>query len=228
VCWETFRAGSNILIYTIQNVELRKSTQARAPQDFVLPEHQDHAALWLAGAYHGKDTRNIDMAVRKKCGARVDLLLSTLSRSRGGGGGGAILVGHDITLRKRAEGQPEHELQTFMATANAPIVGIDAACSINVWNDTMSSLTGYSSEEVIGKDWQVCIPGRDVAAVPAAAAAVRALRSAARVPYLPPHPCTHAHRPLPALLRRRREYKDIYIYISCRTTLRTTRAATDS
>ena len=88
----------------------------------MLPEHQDHAAAWLADAYHGKNTRNIDLAVRTQCGARVDLLLSILSRSAHGGSGGAIVVGHDITLRKRAEGQPEHELQAFIATANAPIV----------------------------------------------------------------------------------------------------------
>jgi PAS domain-containing protein len=165
----------------------------------VLPEHRDHATAWLADAYHGKDTRNIDLAVRTQSGARVDLLLSILSRSAHGGGGGAIAVGHDITLRKRAEGRTEHELQAFIAAANAPILGVDTECRINVWNDKIASLTGYSSSEVIGQDRQVCMPGREITAVLAAAAAVRALQSAARVPHLPatsvhPRPSTPSRR----------------------------------
>jgi PAS domain S-box-containing protein len=44
------------------------------------------------------------------------------------------------------------ELQTFVDTANAPIFGIDKHGLVNEWNFKAASITGFSKEEVVGKD----------------------------------------------------------------------------
>ena len=126
-------------------------------QDFVLPEYQHYATAWLTDAYQGKDTYNAELALRTKSGSRVDLLLSISTSSSDGavGTGGAVAVGHDITLRKQAEGRAEHELQAFISEANAPIFGIDTAYNVNVWNDKIATITGYPADEVVGKTRQV-------------------------------------------------------------------------
>jgi PAS domain-containing protein len=172
----------------------------RRPQDFVLPEYHDSAATWLADAFRGKDTRNADLAVRAKSGARVDLLLSISSRTARDGAAGAVAVGHDITLRKRAEGRAEHELQAFIAEANAPIFGIDPGMNVTVWNSSLVAITGHSAEEVIGEDRQVRAvrhtrrsPRGIAAAGVAAAAASRARRRTCGT--APPSRDRPPHRP---------------------------------
>jgi len=44
------------------------------------------------------------------------------------------------------------ELRQFIETANAPIFGIDADGLVNEWNQTAETLTGFSKQEVMGKD----------------------------------------------------------------------------
>jgi PAS domain S-box-containing protein len=44
------------------------------------------------------------------------------------------------------------ELQTFIDTANAPIIGIDENGLVNEWNNKSVEITGFSREEVFGQD----------------------------------------------------------------------------
>jgi PAS domain S-box-containing protein len=66
-----------------------------------------------------------------------------------------IGVGQDITERKQVEVEKTRvaqELQTFIDTANAPIFGIDANGLVNEWNNKAAAITGFSREEVLGKN----------------------------------------------------------------------------
>ncbi|TXD46869.1 PAS domain S-box protein [Polaribacter sp. IC073] len=50
-------------------------------------------------------------------------------------------------LLKQAE-----ELRQFIETANAPIFGIDSEGLVNEWNQTSVEITGYTKNDVLGKD----------------------------------------------------------------------------
>jgi PAS domain S-box-containing protein len=51
------------------------------------------------------------------------------------------------TLLKQAE-----DLRRFIETANAPIFGIDSHGLVNEWNQTSEKITGYTKEDVLGKE----------------------------------------------------------------------------
>ncbi len=64
-------------------------------------------------------------------------------------------VGRNLTelARARAEQQRTAEdLTRLIDTANAPIIGVDAAGNISEWNQTAARITGFTKEEVIGHD----------------------------------------------------------------------------
>ncbi|MFQ3180535.1 MAG: PAS domain S-box-containing protein, partial [Polaribacter sp.] len=44
------------------------------------------------------------------------------------------------------------ELRQFIETANAPIFGIDSHGLVNEWNQTSEKITGFTKDEVLGKD----------------------------------------------------------------------------
>ena len=44
------------------------------------------------------------------------------------------------------------ELRQFIETSNAPIFGIDADGKVNEWNITAAAITGFSKDEVMGRD----------------------------------------------------------------------------
>ncbi len=88
------------------------------------------------------------------------LLNATTRRDVSGNVVGVIGVGQDITERKQVEVEKTRvaqELQTFIDTANAPIFGIDANGLVNEWNNKSAAITGFSREEVLGRNLvQVC------------------------------------------------------------------------
>ena len=45
-----------------------------------------------------------------------------------------------------------NELRQFIETANAPIFGIDSQGLVNEWNQTSEKITGFTKQEVLGKD----------------------------------------------------------------------------
>ena len=60
---------------------------------------------------------------------------------------GVIGIGQDVTQ----ELAQQADLLRLLATANAPIVGIDAENCVNEWNQKAVTLTGFSLEEAMGK-----------------------------------------------------------------------------
>lgn len=73
-----------------------------------------------------------------------------------------VAVLRDVTERVRAEQELHNvnvqlaainkELRQFIDAANAPIFGIDRAGLVNEWNRRAEQLTGYSRDELMGRD----------------------------------------------------------------------------
>ena len=110
----------------------------------------------LDNALQGRETANFEFPLYTKDRQRVEVLLNaTTRRDVSGAVVGMIGVGQDITERKQVEVEKTRvaqELQTFIDTANAPIFGIDARGLVNEWNNKAAAITGFSREEVLGKN----------------------------------------------------------------------------
>jgi PAS domain S-box-containing protein len=125
-------------------------------QDFITKEYQVSVLEVLDNALQGRETANFEFPLYTKDQRRVDVLLNaTTRRDVNGYVVGVLGVGQDITERKQVEIEKTRvaqELQTFIDTANAPIFGIDANGLVNEWNNKAAEITGFSKEEVFGKD----------------------------------------------------------------------------
>ncbi len=110
----------------------------------------------LDNALQGRETANFEFPLYTKDQRRVEVLLNaTTRRDVSGNVVGVLGVGQDITERKQVEMEKTRvakELQTFIDTANAPIFGIDANGLVNEWNNKSAAITGFSREEVLGKN----------------------------------------------------------------------------
>jgi PAS domain S-box-containing protein len=110
----------------------------------------------LNNALKGKETANYEFPLFTKEGKRVMVLLnSSTRRDVEGKVVGVLGVGQDISemdkLRTASESVAK-ELRQFIETANAPIFGIDSKGFVNEWNQTSAKITGFTKEEVMGKD----------------------------------------------------------------------------
>jgi PAS domain-containing protein len=125
-------------------------------QDFITEEYQVSVKEVLDNALQGREAANFEFPLYTKDQRRVDVLLNaTTRRDVSGNLVGVLGVGQDITERKQVEMEKTRvakELQTFIDTANAPIFGIDANGLVNEWNNKSAAITGFSREEVLGKN----------------------------------------------------------------------------
>ena len=110
----------------------------------------------LDSALKGNEAANFEFPLFTKDQKRVEVLLNaTTRRDVTGKVIGMIGVGQDVTERKQAELEMTRvakELQTFINTANAPIFGIDAKHLVNEWNNMAAQITGFTRDEVMGKN----------------------------------------------------------------------------
>jgi PAS domain S-box-containing protein len=125
-------------------------------QNFLTPEYQKSIVQVMDDALHGTETSNFEFQMYTSTGRRVDMLMNASTwRDEVGNLLGAIAICQDITERKQIEvekARVAQELQTFIDTANAPILGIDARGLVNEWNNKAATITGFSREQVLGKD----------------------------------------------------------------------------
>ena len=127
-----------------------------ALQDFITQEYQVSVKEVLDNALQGREAANFEFPLYTKDQRRVEVLLNaTTRRDVSGNVVGVLGVGQDITERKQVEVEKTRvaqELQTFIDTANAPIFGIDADGLVNEWNNKSAAITGFSRQEVLGKN----------------------------------------------------------------------------
>jgi PAS domain-containing protein len=125
-------------------------------QNFLTPEYQKSIVQVMDDALRGTETSNFEFQMYTANGRRVDMLMNASTwRDDVGTLLGAIAICQDITERKQIEvekARVAQELQTFIDTANAPILGIDADGLVNEWNNKAAAITGFSRNEVLGKD----------------------------------------------------------------------------
>jgi len=58
----------------------------------------------------------------------------------------------ELALARAEQEQIAADLTRLIDTANAPIIGIDAAGAVNEWNQTAARITGFSKDEALGQN----------------------------------------------------------------------------
>jgi len=129
-------------------------------EDFITPEFRDSVKQVLDNALEGKGTDNFEFPLFSQSGKKVEVLLNATTRVDANGHPiGVIGVGQDITERKDAEEEVirlASDLQRLIDSANAPILGVDQAGRVSEWNSNLSTITGYSKQEVLGLRLEEC------------------------------------------------------------------------
>jgi PAS domain S-box-containing protein len=119
-------------------------------QNLIQEGHQRSVQELLDLVLVGAQTSVFEVPLRTK-GKKNEivkfLLNATTRRDIGGNIVGFFGVGQDITERIAMLDQ----MRVFIQTANAPIFGVDANGHINEWNDKVQDITGFSGEEVMGR-----------------------------------------------------------------------------
>ena len=109
----------------------------------------------LDNALLGVQTDNFEFPLYTMDGAMVYVLLNASSRRHTDGSiVGVVGVGQDITSRKQVGDElavVATDLRLLIDSANAPIIGTDAAGRVNEWNNKAADITGYTQAEVTGR-----------------------------------------------------------------------------
>ena len=117
-------------------------------EQFITPEHRASVQSVIDQAIAGEETANFLFPLMTKAKVRLEVLLNaTTRRDEQGRVIGVVGIGQDITARLAQE----REYTRLIDTANAPIFGVDTQGCVNVWNKCSQRLSGYPSEEVLGK-----------------------------------------------------------------------------
>ena len=126
---------------------------------FIADEFKASVSDVLRQALQGEETAKLEFPLFTKDGKRLDVILNAIAqRDRDNniiGVIGVIGVGQnfsEIKVSKDAQPGLVSELKQFIDTANAPIVGIDTEGRINEWNQKAADLSGFTKDEVRGKD----------------------------------------------------------------------------
>lgn len=124
-------------------------------QNFISDEYQSDVACALLQALNGEIVPNVELVLVSQSGERHEIRFSAVPR-RGPQGliEGVVAVGHDITDLKLFASEQACEAEDMahlIKSANAPIIGVDVGCHIMEWNGKMTSMTGYTKDEVFGR-----------------------------------------------------------------------------
>jgi PAS domain S-box-containing protein len=124
--------------------------------EFISEDYRESVNDVLQKALKGDETSNYELPLYTKDNNLVMVLLNATTRRNAKGYiVGVVGVGQDITeldgyrseMKRVAE-----DLTLLIDTANAPIFGIDADGNVNEWNKKSAKITGFNSDEVLGKN----------------------------------------------------------------------------
>ncbi|MDM8565652.1 circadian clock protein KaiC [Candidatus Halobeggiatoa sp. HSG11] len=123
---------------------------------YITDDYKTAVKSVLDNALQGDETANFEFPLYSKNGDRLKILLNaSTQRDADGNINGVIGVGQDITAideyRERQE-RTAMEWVQFVNNANAPVFGVDTDGNINEWNKKTETLTGYTKDEVEGKN----------------------------------------------------------------------------
>jgi PAS domain S-box-containing protein len=125
-------------------------------KEFISADHRESVNNVLQKALIGDETSNYELPLYTKNNNLVMVLLNaTTRRNAKGDVVGVVGVGQDITELDGYRSEMERvaqDLTLLIDTANAPIFGIDADGNVNEWNKKSARITGFNSDEVLGKN----------------------------------------------------------------------------
>jgi len=122
---------------------------------FIVSDLRQSVQDVLDRALKGFETDNYELEFRTKSKEIRHLLVNaTTRRDANSNIVGVVGVAQDLTeaaKHGRAVAAMANELRQFVDNANAPIFGINVKGLVNEWNSKTAEITGYSSEEAMGK-----------------------------------------------------------------------------
>jgi len=136
-----------------------------SPQSFldpIPPEDQSRLLASIARNQMGEDAGDIDFRVIRPDGEVRWMLAHAVPIHNERGEVYRIAgVALDITERRRAEEalrESERRLRTLFETVNLIVLGLDANGAVGYVNPFFLKLTGYGSDEILGKSWFRLLP----------------------------------------------------------------------
>ena len=125
-------------------------------KEFISLDYRKSVNNVLQKALKGDETSNYEFPLYTKDNNLVMVLLNaTTRRNAKGDVVGVVGVGQDITELDSYRSEMERvaqDLTLLIDTANAPIFGIDADGNVNEWNQKSAEITGFQSDEVMGRN----------------------------------------------------------------------------
>ena len=127
----------------------------------MIPESRREIAQQLrAAVLEGNSIRDREVQARKKDGSEIDAIVSMAPlRDAAGEIRGAMDIAVDITGRKQAEAQLRLQAAALESAANAVVI-TDKSGRIMWVNPAFAAMTGYSDEEIVGRNFSVLNSGK--------------------------------------------------------------------
>jgi len=123
--------------------------------DIICPDFLVHCKDTFSRAMKGETIDRFEASFLHKDGTRVYVEGRIAPRLVDGQVVATHVFSQDVTVRRAADIEVKRvvdDLTRLIDTANAPIFGIDKQGLVSEWNQMVSRLTGYSKEEMLGRD----------------------------------------------------------------------------
>ena len=130
----------------------------------IAPGHADKAIEEFRMHIDGRHTAPYEIEILRKDGRRVPVEISTGPLRVRGAVVGVVGIVRDITARKALEASLTHArdyAERLIETAPLMIVGLDKFGNITVFNRVAEEVSGYTLEELRGKNWFASVVPRN-------------------------------------------------------------------